>query len=114
MYDFAPDGYLVTNAAGLIRECNRVTGEILASEPLRIAGKPLAMFFPVSHRRKVRALINEMAPGDGGLRTLESPMVRADDTVFAAALRVIAARHAPTGEQEESDTTFVLGTASQG
>jgi PAS domain S-box-containing protein len=43
-FEFAPDGYLVTDARGTIREANRAAGALLAVRPDRLAGKQLIVF----------------------------------------------------------------------
>src|SRR5437867_1586716 len=46
LYQFAPDGYLVTDASGMIREANRVAGAMLDVAPEFLVGKPMANFLP--------------------------------------------------------------------
>ena len=45
LFEFAPDGYLVTDSRGIIQEANVVTGELLNRYAQRLFGKPLALFF---------------------------------------------------------------------
>jgi PAS domain S-box-containing protein len=44
LFDFAPDGYLVTDPKGIIQEANRAAAALLGAEPRFLAGKPLVAF----------------------------------------------------------------------
>jgi PAS domain S-box-containing protein len=44
LFDFAPDGYLVTDLKGKILEANYRAGEMFSVQPLNMIGKPLANF----------------------------------------------------------------------
>jgi two-component system cell cycle sensor histidine kinase/response regulator CckA len=44
LFDFAPDGYLVTDAAGIIQEANRAVAALLAVPQSWLLGKPLVAF----------------------------------------------------------------------
>jgi PAS domain S-box-containing protein len=54
LFDFAPDGYLVTDLVGMIREANRATGELLGVSPKYLAGKPLASYVALDERPAFR------------------------------------------------------------
>ena len=54
LFDFAPDGYLVTDAVGTIREANRAAAAMLAVPQPRLRGKPLVVFVPQAERRAFR------------------------------------------------------------
>ena len=104
LYDFAPDGYLVTDLYGVIRDANRMAGELLGVDSEVLVGRPLSMYLPVARRRPFRMLCNEMmdaaAAGDSGVRTLETTFMRPDKMLFVASLRVIAIRRAEGGDPE--------------
>src|SRR5512140_2217887 len=44
LFDFAPDGYLVTDTNGVIREANKAAAELLHVTQERLVGKPLAVY----------------------------------------------------------------------
>jgi len=44
LFDFAPDGYLITDAAGIIQEANRVAATMLGVLQRHLVGKPLMVF----------------------------------------------------------------------
>ena len=46
LFELAPDGYVVTDATGVIQEANRSAGQLLGVEPAHLAGKPLSIFVP--------------------------------------------------------------------
>ena len=104
LYDFAPDGYLVTDLYGVIRDANRMAGELLGVDSEVLVGRPLSMYLPVARRRPFRMLCNEMmdaaAAGDSGVRTLETTFMRPDKMLFVASLRVIATRRTEGGDPE--------------
>lgn len=100
LYNFSPDGYLVTDAHGMIRAANRMAGEILGIDFERLSGKPLSAFVPVDQRQVFRTLVNEMATGRAGVRTLETVLFRADEASFSAVLRVVASGRTPKGAAE--------------
>jgi PAS domain S-box-containing protein len=61
LFEQAPDGYLVTNRAGTIREANEAAA-ILLGRPLRfLKGKPIAIFAPDEGRTAFRAELAHLA-----------------------------------------------------
>ena len=100
LYNFSPDGYLVTDPHGMIRAANRMAGEILGIDSERLAGKPLSAFVPVDQRQALRTLTNEMAAGRAGIRTLETVLLYSGEANFAAVLRVVASGSKGTGAAE--------------
>ncbi len=76
LFDLAPDGYLVTDANGVIREANRAAGTLLHSEPERLGGKPLAVFVDPEHRKAFRSLLAKLISDPPGYsRHAESRLV---------------------------------------
>jgi PAS domain S-box-containing protein len=51
LFDQAPDGYLVTDAKGIIQEANVAIASMLHISPQFLVGKPLAYFMPNDIRR---------------------------------------------------------------
>ncbi|HEY2156484.1 MAG TPA: ATP-binding protein, partial [Isosphaeraceae bacterium] len=98
LFDFAPAAYLVTDAAGIIREANRAAGLLLNVEPRFLTGKPLANFVTMEDRPSFRlavARLGRAGPSDewgyGLVPRLEGP--------FDATLQVAVSRDW-TGEVE--------------
>jgi len=50
LFDFAPDGYVVTDATGTIQEANRAIATLLAVSQDFLAGKPLVVFVAAKDR----------------------------------------------------------------
>src|SRR5687767_6129084 len=44
LFDFVPDGYLITDLDGTIREANRSASQLLEVDTMALVGKPLAVF----------------------------------------------------------------------
>ena len=51
LFDFAPDGYLVTDPQGVIREANRVAAILFQVPQGFLIGKPLLLFVAPEDRR---------------------------------------------------------------
>ncbi|MBW4520620.1 MAG: PAS domain S-box protein [Scytolyngbya sp. HA4215-MV1] len=61
LFDFAPDGYLVTNTRGIIQSANRaIAVQFAVSQPF-LVGKPLALFIARSHRSGFYTQLNQLA-----------------------------------------------------
>jgi PAS domain S-box-containing protein len=54
LFNWAPDGYLVTDTHGTIAEANQYAGSLLAVSPHRLEGKPLATFVVLGRRQDFR------------------------------------------------------------
>jgi PAS domain S-box-containing protein len=72
LFDFAPDGYLVTDAKGIIREANRAAASLLNVRREWLAGKPAILFLSEGDRRSFPSKLAWM----GGLRKAEEWEVR--------------------------------------
>ena len=55
LFQFAPDAYLFTDLAGILREANRSAARLLGAEPQFMAGKALVSFVALEDRPRVRA-----------------------------------------------------------
>ena len=59
LFDFAPDGYLVTTLEGIILEANRAAAEMLAIAQRFLVGKLLINFIAEAERHDFRSLLNQ-------------------------------------------------------
>ncbi|HJQ70511.1 MAG TPA: PAS domain S-box protein [Blastocatellia bacterium] len=57
LFEFAPDGYFVTDQGGVIREANRAAAGMVGVERDKLAGKPLLIFV---HKDDRRAFLSEL------------------------------------------------------
>ncbi|MEH2214764.1 putative bifunctional diguanylate cyclase/phosphodiesterase [Nostoc sp.] len=58
LFDFAPDGYLVTDTVGKILEANYAAAIMLSMQQKYLIGKPLIVFIAQQDRQIFRSLIN--------------------------------------------------------
>ena len=61
LFEYAPVPYVVTDAAGVIRECNRAASELLGPEARALRGKPLALFVARDEVRDFRGRVSAAA-----------------------------------------------------
>jgi PAS domain S-box-containing protein len=54
LFQGAPDGYLVTDASGLVRDANERAVDLLGTRRATLVGKPLAVFVPEEQRQVFR------------------------------------------------------------
>ena len=54
LFDFAPDGYLITDIFGNIIEANRAASQLLTTEKKKLAGKLIIIFVPQETRAEFR------------------------------------------------------------
>ena len=64
LFEFAPDGYLVTDTVGTIWEANRAAATLLNIEQEYLIRKPLVNFIPYEERRNFRAKLNQLLQTD--------------------------------------------------
>lgn len=91
LFEFAPDGYLVTDQHGKIQEANRVAVELLKIEKKYIVGKILINFVAEEHRNVFRSLLLQLQSIDQ-VREWEIPLLAYDGTQFQAALTIVAVK----------------------
>lgn len=60
LFEFAPDGYLVTDAAGSIREINRAAAHLLNVSQGYLIGKPLINYVELNQRQGFRTRLNQL------------------------------------------------------
>lgn len=97
LFEFAPDGYIVTDRYGAVREANRAAIELLGVGHRYLIGKPLVNFVPEEQRRAFRSVLNQL-PTIQRVQEWEIEMVGRKGTAFDAAVTVEAVR----GEQGEA------------
>jgi PAS domain S-box-containing protein len=64
LFEFAPDGYLVTSIDGIILEANRAAADMLAVAQRFILRKPFINFIAETERKDFRLLLNQLVQSD--------------------------------------------------
>ncbi|HVF90677.1 MAG TPA: ATP-binding protein [Blastocatellia bacterium] len=93
LFEFAPDGYLVTDQDGIIREANRAACSMLERSRRYLVGKPLPNQISEGQRREFRSQIRlaaNLKPGE--VRELEYRMTPYSGNFFEAAISVTASK----------------------
>lgn len=91
LFDFAPDGYVVTDGEGIIREANQAAGAMLGVNPGLLAAKPLVLFVVHNERQAFVELLTrlraekEIRKRELSIRPREGLPVPV--SIFAAAIR---------------------------
>ncbi|HEX9029031.1 MAG TPA: PAS domain S-box protein [Anaerolineales bacterium] len=115
LFDFAPDGYLVTDTAGNIREANRAAAALLHSPPEALIGKSMVLFVAEKHRRAFRNQLSQLARWElqpdqlQRLRGWEVHLQPPNAPAFTAALTVAAIANYPAGEATPQVGVFSSG-----
>jgi PAS domain S-box-containing protein len=88
LFDCAPDGYLVTDSRGIIREANRAAGQLLKVSPSCLPGTPLVTFVAREDRR---AFMAELSPSaqNNEVRTKELHLRPRRAAPFVAQLTMV-------------------------
>jgi len=60
LFEFSPDGYLVTDAKGNIKEANRAAATLLNLSQKYLVGKPLLSFVPQEERQSFLSQLNRL------------------------------------------------------
>jgi PAS domain S-box-containing protein len=68
LFNFAPDGYLITNSSGIIQEANEAIALMFERDRHFLVGKPLAFFISPPERLAFRTLLTQI---DGNTQTYE-------------------------------------------
>ncbi|MEH1899171.1 MAG: PAS domain S-box protein [Nostoc sp.] len=60
LFNFAPDGYLVTDGAGIIQEANHAAANLLNVRQSYLIGKPMSVFVHQTERQKFRQIMLQL------------------------------------------------------
>jgi PAS domain S-box-containing protein len=92
LFEFAPDGYLVTNAEGIIREANLSAAKLLNISRQSLIGKPMSNFVLFQERHCFRSELNQLSRSDR-IRELVVRFRQGHGDFFTAALTVTVVRN---------------------
>jgi PAS domain S-box-containing protein len=93
LFDLAPDGYLVTDIAGIIQEVNRAAAAMLDLTPQHLVGKPFIIFIASEAHRAFRTQLNSLQQSDG-VQEWQADIQPRQGPAFPATLTVVARRDA--------------------
>jgi PAS domain S-box-containing protein len=88
LFTFAPDGYLVTDAQGSIREANSVAATLLSMHQDFLVGKPLSVFVAEENRAALYTRLIQLQEGSLPMQEWEVYMQPRRVAPFPAALTV--------------------------
>lgn len=91
LFEFAPDGYLVTDLYGIVQEANKAASALFKIPQHFLSGKPLISFVPEEHRRGFRALLNQLSIIER-IQEWEIPLQKRQHGLFDAAITVETVR----------------------
>jgi len=91
LFEFAPDGYVVTDIHGVVWEANRVAANLLNVAQSRLIGKPLSSFVPEAERRSFRSMLNQL-PTLNRVQEWEIYLQGRGTSAFQAALTIDTVR----------------------
>lgn len=90
LFEFAPDGYLVTDDQGIVQEANRSALRMLKANGSGLRGKPLVALFAAEDAQAVRDALARLQQGEHTLAWEARIRPRAARPSFPAALTVSA------------------------
>lgn len=92
LFNFAPDGYLVTDVEGVIQEANYIAAQLLNVRHSYLIGKPLTVFVHAEERQNFRKLMLQLQQ-EGQIRITELHIFHNEDsTDFPAEVTAVIER----------------------
>ena len=88
LFEFAPDGYLVTNPIGLVLRANRMSAKLFGVPHGYLTGKPLAIFVQLSDRPAFRKLLFQLFGETETMAGFETKLVARGGRSFDASIHV--------------------------
>ncbi|HYW18251.1 MAG TPA: PAS domain-containing protein [Nodularia sp. (in: cyanobacteria)] len=92
LFEFAPDGYLVTNAEGIIQEANLAAAQLLNVSRQLLVGKPIVNFVRLEERQLFRTELSQLCQTDR-VRELVVCLQQNNGEDFDAAFTVAVVRN---------------------
>jgi len=93
LFEFAPDGYLVTDLHGVIQEGNQAAAALLHISPQRLPGKPLLVFVAKEDRQRFLTQLSTLQHSPE-VHDWEVRLQPRQQPLFPAALSIAPARNA--------------------
>jgi signal transduction histidine kinase/FixJ family two-component response regulator len=99
LFELAPDGYVISNAQGIVEEANQAAAALLNASQIALRGKPLAVFVAPPARQAFRSLLREVATAGRRVQNYELQLVPRAAAAASASSAVLApAAAAAAGE----------------
>lgn len=92
LFEFAPDGYLVTNAEGIVKEANPAAAKLLNISQQFLIGKLMTNFISLEERQCFRTELNQLSQSDR-IKELVLRLQQHCGEFFDAALTVAVVRN---------------------
>ncbi|BCL33762.1 helix-turn-helix domain-containing protein [Nostoc sp. MS1] len=92
LFEFAPDGYLVTNTEGIIQQANLIVAKLLNAPKHLLIDRSIINFICVEQRESFRCEINQLSQSDQ-TKELVVRLQQFHGESFDAALTVVAIRN---------------------
>jgi PAS domain S-box-containing protein len=89
LFEFAPDGYIVTDTSGAILRVNCSAVTMLDMQERYLVGKPLILFIGEGRRKAFHSLLSQLMHSER-IHDWEAPMQANDGTHFYASITVSA------------------------
>ena len=97
LFEFAPDGYLVTDHDGVIREANRAAASLLGVQPEFLVGKPLSVFVSEEDQKSFYGGLSQFRSATDAKEDWQLRLQPRDRTPFPASLTVGSVRQPEGG-----------------
>ncbi|MFP4121173.1 PAS domain-containing sensor histidine kinase [Coleofasciculus sp.] len=97
LFEFAPDGYLVTNPDAIIVEANQAAAHSLNFSPERLVGKSFAVFVATQERRDFYYKLSQLQRGES-INNWPVQIQPRGDTSFLASLTVAPVQNPSSGQ----------------
>jgi len=88
LFEYAPDGYLVTDPLGLVVKANQMAAELFGVPRWHLVNKPITVFVALQERRAFRALLHRVGSGKQSMFSFETDLEARGGRTFAASIRV--------------------------
>jgi PAS domain S-box-containing protein len=88
LFEFAPDGYLVTDREGVIREANRAAAELFGVNQAELVGKPILVFIDQDDRHAYLSELDQICRSSSDKFSAELRLRPRDREPFCVALKI--------------------------
>jgi PAS domain S-box-containing protein len=110
LFDHAPDGYLVTDPEGVIREANRAAGALLQVRHKFLIGKPLSLYVAAEQRKDLCDLLTRLSQKkEKEVREWGMLMAPREGPPFPAAVTITTIHDGQSDWSSESLTGSLIG-----